>query len=180
MLIAEALEACLPCCLASQLPRRASLGRSLEQHAARDRPLLPRQLRGWPGKRGRSDLGGMTSAQPFAAANTAVSDAPRAMPMVAPASARRIASARDSDRTSVFVAPRARRRPISAFRLSTPMTIMFAMPMPMPPTRRATRPRPRKRDVSALLAAARAASAYDGRLIVVSSGRWGFAVSASG
>ena len=74
-----------------------------------------------------------------------------------------------------FVAPSARRRPISERRSSTEMTITLAIPTP--PTSSATAPSPRKSAVKASLTAARASSASEGRLTCTSSGFSGFAVA---
>ena len=57
------------------------------------------------------------------------------------------------------------------------MTITFAIPTP--PTSSATAPSPRNSEVNAVLAAALAASASDGRETSTSSGRSGFAVGPS-
>jgi hypothetical protein len=59
------------------------------------------------------------------------------------------------------VAPSARRNPISERRSGTEITITLAIPTP--PTSSATAPRPRNNDVKAVLAAARASRASDGR-----------------
>ena len=72
--------------------------------------------------------------------------------------------------------PSARRSPTSERRSSTEITMTLAIPTP--PTSSATAPRPRNSDVNAVLAAARATSASDGRDTSTSSGCSGFAVAA--
>ena len=75
------------------------------------------------------------------------------------------------------VAPSDRRRPISARRSSTEITIVFATPTP--PTSRATAPTPSSRPVNASSAACCASSASDGRETSTSFGASGLAVAAS-
>src|SRR5205807_10429876 len=87
---------------------------------------------------------GITTAQLFALAYTAVAAAPASTPTPPPMTASRIDSARNCVRIWPFVAPRARRRPISERRSRTEMIIMLATPTA--PTISATTPRPRKRD----------------------------------
>ena len=82
--------------------------------------------------------------------------------MMPPSSASRIASLKNCVRMLPFVAPRARRRPISERRSSTPMIMMFATPTA--PTRSATAASPRKRSLNAPWASARATSAEEGWL----------------
>ena len=74
---------------------------------------------------------------------------PSTMPTAPPRSASRIASERNCVRMLPFVAPSARRSPISLRRSRTEMTMMFATPTA--PTSSATAPRPRKRPFSAAL-----------------------------
>ena len=76
----------------------------------------------------------------------------------------------------VRVAPSARRSPISERRSSTDMSMMLATPTPA--TNRATAASPRNSEVKAPAAAARAASASDGRVTVTSLGFSGLAVPA--
>ena len=87
-----------------------------------------------------------------------------------PAQRRRAAATRPGTarRRAAAWRPSARRRPISERRSSTEITITFAIPTP--PTSSATAPRPRNSEVNAVLAAARASSASDGRETSTSSG----------
>jgi hypothetical protein len=102
-----------------------------------------------------------------------------AAPIAAPATPPSAESSSDSTRnwspTCHLLAPSARRKPISARRSSTEITMM--LPMPTPPTSTATAPRPRNRPVKAVRAAARAARMLDGRLTCTASGWAGFAVN---
>src|SRR5687767_15511363 len=86
--------------------------------------------------------------------------APASTPTTPPMTASRIDSPRNCVRIWPFVAPRARRRPISERRSSTEMIMMLATPTA--PTISATTPSPRKRLSNAPAAAARAVSASDG------------------
>jgi DNA-binding NarL/FixJ family response regulator len=95
----------------------------------------------------------------------------------APMTASRIGSPRNCVRIWPFVAPRARRRPISERRSSTEMIMMLATPTA--PTISATTPSPRKRLSNAPAAAARAVSTSDGWLSFTSFGASGSAVCAS-
>ena len=120
---------------------------------------------------------GITTAQPFELAYTAVAAAPASTPTTPPMTASRIDSARNCVRIWPFVAPRARRRPISERRSSTEMIMMLATPTA--PTISATTPSPRKRLSNAPAAAARAVSTSDGWLTFTSFGASGLAVRAS-
>src|SRR6266540_3824294 len=138
----------------------------------------PRQLR--PGAERhivrRASVGDRRAAR-TAGYRPAVTSAPSATPPAPPSSASSSDSTRNCTRTCPRVAPSARRRPISLRRSSTPITITLAMPTP--PTSSATAPRPSSSELSALLAAACAASASDGRLTCTSLGCSGLAVAAS-
>src|SRR6266516_4889279 len=92
---------------------------------------------------------GITTAQLFELAYTAVAAAPASTPTTPPMTASRIDSARNCVRIWAFVAPRARRRPISERRSRTEMIMMLATPTA--PTISATAPSPRKRLLNALL-----------------------------
>src|SRR5438132_5429359 len=85
--------------------------------------------------------------------------------------ASRIDSARNCVRIWAFVAPRARRRPISERRSRTEMIMMLATPTA--PTISATTPSPRKRLLNAPAAAARAVRTSDGWLTAASYGASG-------
>src|SRR4051812_21755176 len=86
---------------------------------------------------------GITMAQPFEPAYTAVAVAPASTPTMPPMAASRIDSPRNCVRIWLLVAPSARRRPISDRRSSTEMIMMLATPTA--PTISATIPRPRNR-----------------------------------
>src|SRR5262245_17856143 len=109
---------------------------------------------------------GITTAQLFELAYTAVAAAPASPPTTPPMTASRIDSARNCVRIWPFVAPRARRRPISERRSRTEMIMMLAPPTA--PTISATSPSPRKRLLNAPAAAARAVSTSDGWLTFTS------------
>src|SRR5579864_6750511 len=109
---------------------------------------------------------GMTMAQPFVLAYTAVAAAPASTPTTPPAKASRIDSARNCVWIWFFVAPRARRRPISDRRSRTEMIMMLATQTA--PTISATTPGPRKRLLKAPAAAALAVSTSDGWLTLTS------------
>src|SRR4029079_4525644 len=102
----------------------------------------------------------------FELAYTAVAAIPASTPTTPPRTASRIDSARNWVRIWLFVAPRARRRPISERRSSTEMIMMFATPTA--PTISATTPSPRKRLSNAPAAAARAVSTSEGWLYFTS------------
>ena len=98
-------------------------------------------------------------------------------PAIPPSADSRTDSVRNGSPTCRRVAPRARRKPISARRSGTEITMMLAMPTP--PTRMATAPRPRNNPAYAAPAAARAARMLDGRLTWTASGWAGLAVNGS-
>src|SRR3954453_17775386 len=108
----------------------------------------------------------------------AVATIPASTPTTPPMTASRIDSVRNWVRIWVFVAPRARRRPISERRSSTEMIMMLATPTA--PTIRATIPSPRKRLSNAPAAAARAVSTSDGGLTLTSLGACGLAGGEAG
>src|SRR6266536_1732803 len=120
---------------------------------------------------------GITMAQLFELAYTAVAAAPASTPTTPPMTASRIDSPRNCVRIWPCVAPSARRRPISERRSRTEMIMMLATPTA--PTISATTPSPWKRLLNAPAAAARAVRRSDGRLTATSFGASGLAVCAS-
>jgi hypothetical protein len=98
-------------------------------------------------------------------------------PEDAAAVASAVASRKNWAATCRARAPSARRRPISARRSSTEITIVFAMPTP--PTTSATAPRARKSPTNVVRAAIRARRISDGRRTSTASGCAGDAVNGS-
>src|SRR5438552_528128 len=120
---------------------------------------------------------GITTAQLLELAYTAVAAAPASTPMTPPMTASRIDSPRNCARILPFVAPKARRRPISERRSRTDTIMILATPIA--PTISATTPSPRTRLSNAPVAAARAVSTSDGWLTFISFGASGLAVRTS-
>jgi hypothetical protein len=84
---------------------------------------------------------GTTTGQPWYAAYSAVPPSPSAVPAIPPRPASSTDSVRNWPRICPRLAPSARRRPISARRSSTEITMVLATPMP--PTSNATAASPR-------------------------------------